>query len=155
MNNFKKIIVVGLFQFFPILALCCFAPKSEQSTDVVTLIKRTNNIYLAEAVNLSNGKFDFKVLEKIKGKIRDKFQVRALISDETGTDYNSHKLESFWSKSGGRMQVEPSCEIIPNFQKGKKYLVFLDKPYHLKSFEIIVTDGDEWLKKVREESKSK
>ncbi|WII72745.1 hypothetical protein QJS83_02530 [Bdellovibrio sp. 22V] len=150
-----KTLVMGFLLFLPGVIWACFAPKPEQVADPVVLIKRTNNIYLAEALGSLDGKVDFKVIERIKGKKREKFQVPALITEETGTDFKAHTLESFWSKSGGRGQIEPSCEIVPNFQKGKKYLVFLDKPYHLKSFELIETDGDVWLKKVREKAKPK
>lgn len=139
----------------PTVSFGCFAPKPEQVAVAEVLIKRTKDIYLAEAVQSSNGKIDFRVVERLKGKNRTAFSISGLLTDEASTDFKGHKLESFWSKSGGRGQIEPSCEIVPSFQKGKKYVIFLDKPYHVKSFELIESDSDTWLKKVRTEAKVK
>jgi hypothetical protein len=43
----------------------------------------------------------------------------------------------------------PDCRIHPNFEEGRTYLVFLDEPYHPKSFERIASDSDKWLQAVR------
>lgn len=146
---------VCLFMIVPVLAWGCFAPKPDQVAAPEVLIKRSKNIYLADAFESSGAKVDFKVIEILKGKRRTRFQISGAFADEVGTDFNGHRLESFWSKSGGRVQIEPNCEIVPNFQKGKRYLIFLDKPYHFKSFELIENGDDAWLKKVRAEVKSK
>ena len=152
----KAVILNLIFIMFSSMALCCFAPKAEQVSTPEKLVKRVNKIYLAEVVENSSKSFQFKVIETLKGKKKSNFRIDGVLAESNSeTDFDKHSKEDFWGKSGGRMQVEPNCQITPSFSIGKKYLVFMDKPYHLKSFELITSvDSDEWLKKVKEILKS-
>jgi len=38
---------------------------------------------------------------------------------------------------------------------GQRYLIFLDEPYHFKSFELVISDKDKWLVTVKSEIKKK
>lgn len=153
-----KTAILNLFVLlFSSVALCCFAPKPEQVSVPEELVSRVRRIYLAEAVERdSKGFIQFKVIETLKGKQKSSFSIEGVLSEsESGADFDRHLREDFWTKSGGRMQIEASCQITPSFSVGKKYLVFADKPYHLKSFELIASvDADAWLKKVKELLKS-
>ncbi len=59
------------------------------------------------------------------------------------------------SIAGARLDNEQDCEIHPSFAVGQTYLMFIDKPYHRKSFELIMrTNGnsltqDKWLQYVK------
>lgn len=137
-------------------AFCCFAPKPEQTVPIEKLVQRTGEIYLAEAIEKDQkGKIYFKVIETLKGSKKSTFLLEGVLSsDANGTDFDHHNRKDFWLPSGGRSQIEPSCEIIPTFQHGKKYLIFASKPYHFKSFELIESvDNDEWIKKVKKQLK--
>ncbi len=151
----KTVILNLFFLLFSSVALCCFTPKPEQVSLPEELVSRVRQIYLAEVIERDpKGFVQFKVIETLKGKKKSSFRLEGALSEsesDSGTDFYKHTREDFWTKSGGRMQIEPSCQITPSFSVGKKYLVFVDKPYHLKSFELISSvDSDAWLKKVRD-----
>jgi hypothetical protein len=148
-------------------ALACYAPSPEQKVDWKVLVKRTNDIALAEVIEVTtvgqavaidpqgNTIYKLKVIETLKGKADPTFNLVGDITDAgQDTDFSKHKSKSFWNRgSAGRSPIRPDCVIPPTFKKGERYLVFLTKPYHFKSFELIKSDGDEWLKKVRDEAK--
>lgn len=135
----------------------CFVPRPEQMESIDKLVSRTKNIYLAEAISRnSDGFISFNVHDTLKGKSIKTFQIHAvLIEKSTDTDFDLHKSPDFWRASGGRAEIEPSCQLVATFRKGKMYLIFADIPYHFKSFEQIDSDKDTWLKRVREELKKK
>jgi len=69
-------------------------------------------------------------------------------------DYDGHRSAE-WEGSGalnrpvGRAVVQSSCDISAGFRPGRTYLIFLDEPYHYRSFEQIIAPDDAWLTKVR------
>jgi hypothetical protein len=67
--------------------------------------------------------------------------------------FNDHHDKQFWRNGAGRTTPGPDCQIKPSFVVGQKYLVFQDKPYHVKSFEMIRNENDEWFAKVKAEIK--
>lgn len=134
----------------PAFAFGCFAPKPEQVFEPEILVKKAENIYLGEAIGASvKGLVDFKVVETLKGKKKNKIQIKAMLGTLKDTDFQKHEQVEFWQPSGGRMQIEPSCDINPHFEKGKKYLLVMSEPYHVKSFELILDKNDKWLKEVK------
>ncbi|MEN0059686.1 MAG: hypothetical protein AAGB31_12680 [Bdellovibrio sp.] len=139
-----------IYSFIPALAFGCFAPKPEQVVAPEILVKKAESIYLGEAIGASaKGIVDFKVVETLKGKKKNKIHIEAMLGTLKDTDFNKHEQVEFWQPSGGRMQIEPSCDINPHFEKGKKYLLVMGKPYHVKSFELILDKNDKWLKEVK------
>lgn len=132
-------------------AVACFAPNPDQTSTPEELVKRTKQIYLAIALKQDQkGPVQLSVVETLKGPKKSKIQIQGLLSEFTGNDFAAHSQPEFWETNGGRMLVEPSCQINPAFSKDKKYLVFVDKPYHVKSFELIEdVEKDAWLKKIR------
>ncbi len=65
------------------------------------------------------------------------------------TEY--HNDETFWKSDIGRVSHEPTCNIRPDFLVGQTYLIFLDKPYHQKSFELMPQglSTDKWYEYVK------
>lgn len=97
--------------------------------------------------------YTFEVKKKLKGAVEDDFTIPGvplLWSVESRT-FDHHKDPLFWEPQGGRSFHDTDCEIYPTFSVGATYLVFLDKPYHRKSFEQIIRTNrtpesrDAWL----------
>jgi hypothetical protein len=156
-KSIVKKFFVGLFFLCICLTetlLACFAPKQEQIVSTQDLVKRTKDIYLAEASGAESKQTVFKVLKTLKGKQIDAFKLESsIIMSENETDFHRHTDKSFWEPSGGRVQIGADCKLSMSFQKGKKYVIFYNKPYHFKSFELIESDNDIWLAFVQKKAK--
>lgn len=145
-------------------ATACFAPPLEQHVSPLELINRTERIVLAKVINASSEKNSYEVLYKfetiktLKGKVDDTFTIEGHPLYQGGmTNFNNHSDPDFWEGSWGRESNDTDCEIYPTFSVGAIFLIFLDRPYHSKSFEnIIRTNGDKnnkdkWLQYVEEQ----
>jgi hypothetical protein len=157
-----KLLLAGSLLAFSLPALGCFQPPAEQRTAPDELISRTNNIVLARViaakdVHDSYGvSYTFKTVRTLKGKAPSQFQISGhpAIWEGENRRFNDHSDKEFWSNGVGRSLNDTDCQIHPTFAVGGTYLVFLDQPYHVKSFEIIVrTNGnadvrDKWLQYV-------
>ncbi|QBG47669.1 hypothetical protein EGM51_09780 [Verrucomicrobia bacterium S94] len=164
----KYIILLSIISLIPKLGLACFSTPPEQITPPDELIQRSKRIVLATVVSAEFIEKDydviytFKVDEKLKGEVKEQFTVigRPLIWDGEAKMFDHHKEPSFWKNQGGRLFHDTDCEIYPSFSVGATYLVFLDKPYHRKSFELIIrTHGnpkirDSWLSYVEQKIKN-
>ncbi|NCT41613.1 MAG: hypothetical protein GW778_08140 [Alphaproteobacteria bacterium] len=114
--------------------------------------------------------YEFEVVEVIKGTIDKSFKIPFGSRIQSPKDFNSftkiptvssspvlpgqltepgHGQELFWNSEAGRVMNSPDCAIYPSFNVGYQYLIFLDKPYHRKSFELIGSE-DKWLAYVKE-----
>lgn len=133
----------------------CEVPPKEQNTPDEELIHRTKNIVLAQVVSAqlqanSSVVYQFKIAEIIKGTSAETLEL-------VGGPLWPGNMEHFehHSIAGARLDNEQDCEIHPSFAVGQTYLMFLDKPYHRKSFELIMrTNGnsltqDKWLQYVK------
>ncbi len=65
------------------------------------------------------------------------------------TDFDSHRDRLFWDKMVTRQGNGPDCRMHPRFSVGMEYLIFIDEPYHWRSFERIIGEDDRWLIAVR------
>jgi len=157
MKRLVVLLVMGVAVAFP--ALGCEVQPPEQYTPPDDLISRTNNIVLAKVVGAemqSDGYsvlYTFQIVERLKGQIADRFQISGYPSIWEGENrrFNDHSDKEFWLNSGGRSANDTDCQIHPTFSVGGIYLVFIDRPYHVKSFEIIIRthgDKDKWLQYV-------
>lgn len=156
----------GLWMIFGFLILAapakaCFIPKSEHRSAITDLISRTQRIVIAELKSsqdrAANGDFRtvdyvFKVSEVLRGEPMEEVTLSGhrFIPDLDRRHFNQHQAREFWSPNGGRSRIHADCSLTAAFEKGKQYLLFLDQPYHMKSFELIEGTGDRWLEKVRE-----
>lgn len=143
------LIVVMLW---PAQAFACNRPPDVQGTGVDELIQRTSTIALAQVYEARyteepyRVEYSFKVERVLKGVLGDSFELEGvpLLVQESMRTFESHTARVFWETGSGRLIHNTDCEIHPSFSVGATYLVFLDKPYHNKSFEqIIRTHGDE------------
>lgn len=143
-------------------AWACFAPPESAMVSVEDMVKMNDNIYLAEAVSFSkpgaslkqpSNMFRFKVIETLKGKSVSTLKLEGFRSKDGRelSDFDGHKDKDFWSNNtSGRLINDPSCQVQASFAKGTRYLIFPKQPYAYKSLEIVKTDEDLLLKKVRE-----
>lgn len=145
-------------------SLACFTPPAEQIVSTEALIKRTNNIVLAKVIGAKVSpdsievEYTFHTVRTIKGQAESTFQIigRSLAQGWM-RNFKHHSDEKFWNTSIGRHTYGADCQIYPRFAVGAKFLVFLDTPYHNKSFEYIVrTHGDNdtkdmWLQYVEKQ----
>ena len=139
-------------------AYACFAPPPEQHVPVSELISRTNDIVLASAIKAEvaengwNVEYTFRPEKILKGSVRKEFTIIGSPPYHGAIDdFDHHRDKHFWERYGGRASNETDCEISPAFGVGLTYLIFLNHPYHNKSFELIIrTHGsplgkDKWL----------
>ena len=172
--------ILMLLLLIPNVASACYAGPEEQSSSSDELIERTDNIVLArvtaakliseEGMDLPffQVEYMFKTIETIKGQGEETFSIigRPMLWGEDMESFRNgeaspvsltefHSEDKFWKSPVGRVKADPSCEIRPSFAVGSSYLVFLDKAYHQKSFELVnayapySTVGDKWLAYVR------
>ena len=155
--------ILGLF-FASSSAWACWATPREQTSPPDDLIARTKDIALAKVVRADAGSdpwrvlYTFKTERAIKGVPPRAFQLlgKRLLGDLSTERFDEHQAAGFWDEYGGRQRHDTTCEITPSFIVGATYLIFLDAPYHNKSFEEIYYKGDEysdkdkWLKYVED-----
>ena len=140
------------FVLFSHFSFSCDEQPSVHSGHADDLISRTNQIILAKVVSAEiseNGNevsYKFKTIKLLKGNHLETFEILGypLFEDEVKS-FNHHNSEDFWTNHGGRVNGWTDCEIHPGFAVGLKYLVFMGKPYHVKSFELIYGTNDKWL----------
>lgn len=124
-------------------------PRTEQFVANDKLISRTQNIILAQVVKAELKDDDrvlytFKTVRRLKGQTSDTFALEGSnLSVGDLADFNSHFAPQFWMQARGRTSSFEDCEIHPAFSVRSIYLVFQDKPYHIRSFELITrSEGD-------------
>jgi hypothetical protein len=161
-------IIASSIVFSTVVAIGCFSTPQEQIVEAEKLVQRTSQIVLAKVVearaDLKTGLviYSFRAEKVIKGKVSESFVIvgDALVDPEALTTFQDHRLDGFWEGDAGRCQHDADCKIHPSFVVGATYLVFMDQPYHRKSFEQIAMLGqdpdtkDKWLKWVEESVKA-
>ncbi len=152
--------VVCLFWGFS-NANACFVPKKEQRVDARTLVIRSNQIVLAKLKSVQapteqygKAEYTFEVVESIKGNRTEELMLKGheFQADEK-SDFGGHQDKDFWKASGGRARTNADCSVSASFEAGKLYLLFPNEPHHLKGFELISSEKDAWLTKVRKLAK--
>lgn len=164
--------IIPLVLFSTSAAQACFAPAPEQTSPWPELVKRTDTIVLAQVVSAQpavktesttpaathailesdegNTIFKLKVLETLKGHSNPTFEMTGNLANEKAErTFAKHADKAFWSDGTGRSIISPDCTIKPAFTVGEKYLLFVEKPYHVKSFEKVSDSKDLWLQKVK------
>lgn len=143
----------------------CFAVPEAQRVPYQELIGRSSEIALMtlksqKPTSKKLGKngddveidYAFDVVETLKGKIDGVIKIEGESLHKNGSStFNNHKDPEFWENSSGRGRTRSNCQLTAGFKVGVKYLIFVTKPYHVKSFEQIDSGDDKWLKTVREE----
>ncbi len=104
--------------------------------------------------NKWNATFTFEVLEAIRGHQTDCFVIEGnILSGNTWLEQLSsdHDFEnkSFWNSTLGRCSSDEGQNVMPSFLLGWEYLIFMDAPFRIRSFEIINNKNDEWLQYVK------
>jgi hypothetical protein len=157
-----KKFLAALLLVAPFPGFACYVPPAQQRVPPDELIARTQNIVLAKAISAETTgdayfvSYTLRTIRVLKGSASDTFQLTGYpaILEGSNENFDHHFDENFWSTSAGRLSNHSDCEIYPEFSVGGTYLIFLDQPYHRKSFEIILrTEGkadvrDKWLQYV-------
>lgn len=161
----------------PARAAACYGAPEEMVVHHTELVKRTRRIALGRFVGSSprlqsnfdaatlvradagvgwpGGRAWFETLEVLKGDVGKRFSVTfpeaygGKAGDATQSDFDGHRDRKFWRRAQGRQGYSPDCEMHPRFAVGSVYLMFLDTPYHVRSFERIERTDDWWLVGVR------
>ena len=156
-----------IFVFISHQGFACYATPKERIVSADDLIRRTKNIVLAKVTDSDytapkidmdsapgvygpTTKIFFEVIRIIKGTSEKTFDFMSYgkSSEASLNNYDDHKDPEFWKKETG--MLGPCSHNTPGFVLGSVYLIFLDEPYHVKSFELINnydvgTDQDKWL----------
>jgi hypothetical protein len=164
-NPMKKSFVISfVIALSTVAAFGCFSTPPEQIAPADKLVERTSRIVLARVVeakadfNTGEVTYSFIVEKAIKGTREDSFSIvgYALFEPEDLTTFDYHRSAKFWEDNAGRCHHDTDCKIHPSFAVGASYLIFVDHPYHRKSFEYIAMLGtepgtrDKWLAWVEE-----
>jgi hypothetical protein len=153
LQNYTKCILF-IFCFVAAPASACFTPPEYLTESLSNLVGRTQNIVLAKALKYSDGKYSFVAVRTLKGTQLGQLSIDSKESPEkaNATTFEGHQEKKFWEpNSFGRETNDADCKIYPAFEIGQTYLMFLNKPYHSKSFERIDTGSDKWLLAVERE----
>jgi hypothetical protein len=119
------------------------------------LVRRTATIVLAEATRIEplsadQTRYHFRIVETLKGTSRNAVTLTFSSGQPSlDTDFDAHRDPRFWDKRRSRQWNGGDCQMAPTFVVGATYLLFVDPPYHWKSFEKIALDEDRWLRAVR------
>lgn len=144
----------------PAGVIACSAPPSYLTVPYYELISRTNRIALAEVVKIDSVgehqyEYQFELEERVKGNVDNSFSMTfenypsPFVKKAPDKDFNQHRGGVFWDQNAARQINDTDCRMHPVFEKGSTYLLFLDKPYHWKSFEVIKSKEDLWLQTVK------
>src|SRR5262249_27658089 len=144
----------------PQIASACLGAPSGQTVPYPELIGRTANIVLARAERAEllpdqSVRYLFRTVEVLKGKPRRTFTLTFDSSWITyvgglDTDFDKHRDGRFWDRREARQGNAPDCKMAPHFMIGRQNILFVDEPYHWKSFEkIIDSANDRWVQAVR------
>lgn len=146
-------------------AFGCFSTPQEQVVPDIELVQRTKTIVLAKVMKAElldedslKVRYYFRAMKSLKGRSDEEFFIdgTSLAYSDALTTFDHHHSERFWKPGGGRSWHDTDCVIYPTFTVGGIFLIFLDEPYHRKSFELIIrTHGDhetrdKWLTWVEE-----
>lgn len=145
-------------------AAACFAPPAEFTRHHGELVADAVRIAWARALEPSSprslpGLFGvaprFEVIEVLKGDVPDEFTLangRYSVGPENddflNSDFDGHHDLAVWDRMLTRQWNNSMCQMEPAFVPGETYLIFLDSP-HWRSYEIVRSDDDLWLKAVR------
>lgn len=153
------------FLLFSSMTSACFMPKANTKTDSKDLVQRSKRIYLVRAkdsqdlaspTSFANVDYKFEVLETLKGEpVTELTLAGTQFQASNEKNFANHRSKEFWKPMGGRAHVNPDCSVAASFEKGQRYIIFPDEPFHLKGFERIDADGDRWLAKIRTLVKTK
>jgi hypothetical protein len=157
-----KVLLIAALMGFAVPAYACYTPPPAQRTHADELIARTRQIVLARvvaaemAVDANSVSYQFKALRTLKGTEPENIRIVGFPGLWEGDieRFNDHADPLFWENRVGRSQNDTDCQIHPAFSVGGTYLLFLDEPYHVKSFEMILKTGggadvrDKWLQYV-------
>jgi hypothetical protein len=144
----------------PARAFACAEPPESMRTPYTELIARTRTIVLAdvasvERVGADRVRYHFKVTETVKGTAPPDPTLtfarpeRPPVTPQAETDFDAHREPAFWDRHLTRERDDAACRMNPVFSQGNHYLLFLEEPYHWRSFERIVRSDDRWLATVR------
>lgn len=156
-------LIFGLLIRTPSAQACSLVPlEKNTSLYILNLIKKTPDIYLAEATSFSleDETFTFKVVETIRGEKKQEItlggQPTSSLTDPKAvaastSDFGAHKEGAFWNQIlFGRAPLGADCQIAPAFTVGQTYLILHKQPYQTKSFELIKSKQDRWYQYVYE-----
>lgn len=153
-----------------VTAWACFTTPAEQIVPAKELIDRTKTIVLVQVVKAEllgqdtlDVRYFFREIQSLKGDAPETFYMDGVsVVYSNPLDHFEHHYDyGFWEDRGGRSWHNEACVINPSFAVGGIFLIFLEKPFHRKSFELIIrTHGgvgerDKWLSWVEEQIKTK
>ena len=93
-----------------------------------------------------------KVLETLHGTATDYVHIAVRGTPQTRheTDFDAHTAAQFWNDNRmGRSAMDANCVPIVSFTPENTYLV-IEGPFHVKAYELIRREDDQWLAYVRE-----
>ncbi len=120
----------------PFECFSCEIQPEEQRVPYQDLIRRTSRIAIASPVQVD---------EKSPSIVTYRFKVEKVLKGEMGLYFEIQ------GRSKGFSGMDTDCEIYPGFDLKKRYLIFLDKPYHELSFQELVGNNNSWPSKVADE----
>lgn len=137
-------------------AHACVVPPLHLATHHAELVSRTDEIAWAVFEQSNDGRATFRTIESLKGSVGPSFTIAESprqtpsFRDREGVDFDRHRDWVFWSTGDKwtRQWNSGDCRMHPVFERGGKYLVFLNAQ-HWQAYERVEDPGDRWLAAVR------
>lgn len=156
----KGLLLLPLF-LYASSGSACEVPPAEQHSPPEELIGRAKNVVLAQAIKAElSGPgevlYTLQNTRSLTGSIPHTFEIvgSPAIWEGSNRNFANHFQIEFWLNQSGRVSYDSDCQVHPSFNVGGTYLISMDKPYHRKSFELIIRSGgrpetrDKWLQYV-------
>lgn len=148
--------VVLLMFWLSVPALACSVSSEVAGYSKAELIVKTATIVLAEnTASAAEGqvmKFSFRTIEVLKGKDPGGFflTLAPAPGNYVETDFSGHADPEFWQGTYGRLPWRPgACEPSYAFERGGRYLLFLESLGNGAAAERVRESNDRWYTHVR------
>jgi hypothetical protein len=144
----------------------CTVPPKHLTTHHAELVRRSSRIALGRFEKVASSwlprflagdryTLQFKTVEVVKGQVGERFSLAFNgappegFKDGKDADFHGHADWDVWEGKLTRQANEANCQMRPRFEVGATYLIFLDEPYHWRSFERVDRPDDRWLAAVK------
>lgn len=160
-NWLRRALVCAVLSGVTKLSYACSGVPDAYLQSLPKMVADSKAIVLAEYIgHRQEGQgivFEFKPIEILKGTAKKKVTVSfksypdrdARLRGE-GDVVVDHVSYDFWVNRRGRAGYAADCNIYPGFAVGSHYLLFLEAPVTLRSFEEVKSATDVWYLAVKD-----
>jgi hypothetical protein len=132
-----------------VMPALCKQPPTRPSDPHADLTDFFKQVETYEARCFRSEREHFEVVEVLFGPERERFSLDMPPKRASHhTTFNNHRIEKDYE--GGRVDIQPTCGLYPDFRPGSVYLLIGPSPNYLAWELIEAPKEDGWLLRVRE-----